>query len=211
VKKLRPRHAAFCLGLLTILSGATSNAKDVGGPALWGTANTIPPGWEHKPVQGVAVTFCAYGAALPKGATVTVVPKSGLLRSVVAKVAKVNKRLKDGCLVEVTEPIREDAWLKGEFKKGGAWEYPRVLVLAGSWIAAHPVDPKGLQPDQLPPETAQDDVLLAAAAFIGRQPQVVARSVCEDGSRNCQEFGCVEVLRSTKDGWKRDSRQCGED
>jgi hypothetical protein len=203
-------RAAFCLGLLAVLSGSTSSAEELAGPAFSGNANTKPPSWQHKPPEFVEVSFCAYGAVIPKGASVTVVPKNPVFRPVVTRVGTV-KKLKDGCTLEVTEPIRQDLWLKGDSRRAGVWEYARVLVLAGSWPAARQIARDELRPPELPPGSTLENVRLAVAASGQGSADLVSRSACEDGTRNCEDVDCEEVWRKTSSDWKRDQRRCGDD
>jgi hypothetical protein len=209
------RVAASCV-LVAALEPA--HAKDaarsnvVAQTAFYGYATPEPALWVRKPRDSVIVRFCARGVGPVVGSVVTLVPASTTLPSVIVRVTGEKKHHRASCTVVNVEPVKQQQWLQGDWSQESVWANPRLIVVVGEKPKARGLEPRTLTGTTLPPGTSPGDIRIAVDLDGDDRVDVLARYACEDGSRNCEEFGCQEVWSRKKDGsWEREDQICGED
>jgi hypothetical protein len=195
----------FLLGLQAQLGvGGELEAKE-GDSVFYGYASPEPSKWENKPTKVVEISVCGRTAAPRKGAVMTVVPASPALPAVVAHVVK-----KAGKACMWLEQIKDPSWLKGSWSEGGAWAYPRVLVLPGEMPKAHALDLQEVSDTSLPPGTESKYVRLAIDSDGDGRVDAIVRNACGDGGYACDEPDCQEVWWKKGDRWRLENRICGD-
>ena len=203
--------ASSSILLVGSLALAKSPDPEKSQSVFYGYANTEPALWLHKPRESIVVDFCARGAPPSAGSLVTLVPASTSLSAVIVHVTRSKRRRHDRCTVVYVEPVRRTEWLHEEWSKGGAWAYPRLIVVDGEQPKAHSVKPETLAGTVLPSGTQLEDVRIAVDIDGDDRVDAIARYACANGRRDCEEFGCHEVWLREDKRWQRQDQICSDD